>query len=67
MKVKIKRRLVCPCCGGRNIMSQANAWWDENLQEWRYAMLDGADDFCNDCDTYVIGRFVDLTEESIDD
>lgn len=55
-------RFVCPHCGSVNLDAQATAWWDEASQEWRFVLCDGADDFCYDCDTHVVGEFVPITD-----
>lgn len=62
MDEKIPERLVCPHCGGTSLGVAATAWWDEEEQDWAFSVDDEADDYCADCNGYVCGEFIPISD-----
>lgn len=41
-------KIICPECGGENIVKDATAAWNEDLRQWELAGVNDHET-CNDC------------------
>lgn len=63
MKPAHHEKPICATCGGDNVLKDAWARWDVELQEWQ---LDNVfdDAFCEDCDSARKLKWVPITDNS---
>jgi len=62
MTDKTPKRLVCPKCGGTEVVAEAFATWNEVKQDWDFELYESEEDFCADCHDLVCAEFVPITD-----